>query len=245
MQLGSHHRVTTNEAADDFVQRIKTSQDDARAAMAKAQEMMARAYDQSKRAPIEYHPGDQVYLKGTNIHSDRPVKKLDDRQYGPFKVDKLVGLASYRLHLPKTWKTIHPVFHESLLSPYTPPSFHSQRPPPPPPPEVTDGTTKYEIDYIVDSRIYRGKLQYLVHWTGYRKTDRTWQPAAELLQDAPLAVTEFHDNHPSAPRGIPARALQFQPMPASMVPVPSADTLRFHWELGVHDRSGSHPVGRA
>ena len=117
--------VTTNEAADDFVQRIKSSQDDAKAAMANAQEMMACAYDRSKHAPIEYHPGNQVHLKGTNIHSDRPVKKLDNRQYGPFKVDKLVGLASYCLHLPKTWKTIHPVFHESLLIPYMPPSFCS------------------------------------------------------------------------------------------------------------------------
>ncbi|KZV92540.1 hypothetical protein EXIGLDRAFT_614203 [Exidia glandulosa HHB12029] len=57
----------------------------------------------------------------------------------------------------------------------------------------------YEIDKIVERRekVNRGRkaVEYLVHWKGYGVKDRTWQPAKELLEDAPLAVKEFEDAH--------------------------------------------------
>ena len=90
-------------------------------------------YDRRKGESIQYKPGDQVLLEGKNISSDRPMKKLDDKRYGPFEVEKKVGNSAYKLKLPATWRGVHPVFNEVLLTPFKPPAFPSQKPPPPPP----------------------------------------------------------------------------------------------------------------
>jgi hypothetical protein len=90
---------------------------------------MKRAYDRKRGESREYRPGDKVYLEGTNITTDRPIKKLDDKRHGPFAVIKKVGASSYKLKLPATWKKIHPVFNEIYLTPYTPPSYPSQKQP--------------------------------------------------------------------------------------------------------------------
>jgi hypothetical protein len=95
---------------------------------------MKRNYDKKKGDSWEYAPGDKVWLEGTNITTDRPIKKLDDKRHGPFIVDKKVGESSYRLKLPATWKKIHATFNEKYLSPFIPAQFPSQKQPDPPPP---------------------------------------------------------------------------------------------------------------
>ncbi len=57
-----------------------------------------------------------VTLEGTNIHSTHPKVKLAPKRHGPFKVLTMWGV-NCKLQLPTTWR-IHPVFHNSLLSPY-------------------------------------------------------------------------------------------------------------------------------
>jgi hypothetical protein len=66
-----------------------------------------------KRKEVVYNPGDLVFLSSRNIKTVRPLKKLDDKMLGPFKILKTVG-TSYRLQLPTTMR-IHDVFHPSLL----------------------------------------------------------------------------------------------------------------------------------
>ncbi len=73
---------------------------------------MKRFYDRNK-----------VWLEGTNLSTDRPMKKLDNKHFGPFKVIKKVGTSSYKLQIPHTWKSIHSVFNEALLTPYHKPQF--------------------------------------------------------------------------------------------------------------------------
>ena len=50
---------------------------------------------------------------------NRPAKKLDWKNAGPYKVEKVISLYAYRLKLPDTVK-IHPVFHTSVLRPAAP-----------------------------------------------------------------------------------------------------------------------------
>jgi hypothetical protein len=45
------------------------------------------------------------------------VKKLDDKQFRPFKILEKFGASADKLELPGTWKAIHPVFNESVSSP--------------------------------------------------------------------------------------------------------------------------------
>ena len=62
-----------------------------------------------------------VYLEATNLISDRPIKKLDDKCFGLFKVKQKISATTYKLQLPDTWPAIYPVFHDSYLTPYRTP----------------------------------------------------------------------------------------------------------------------------
>ena len=47
--------------------------------------------------------------------------------------------------------------------------------PPPPLLQLADGP-EYEVASILDSKIVRKKLYYLVDWLGYPPSHRTWEP---------------------------------------------------------------------
>ena len=66
---------------------------------------------------------------------------------------------------------IHPVFHVSLLEPYKDSTILGRLQAPPP--IEVDGTEEFEVSEILDSRINCGKLEYLVHWQGYKVHERT------------------------------------------------------------------------
>ena len=55
------------------------------------------------------------------------------------------------------------------------------------------GTTSYTVARLVSQRRHRGQVQYLVHWAGYPKSQRTWEPRMNLLQDCPTLVAAFED----------------------------------------------------
>jgi len=57
--------------------------------------------------------------------------------------------------------------------------------------EIVEGRKKeWEVDQILDSRRFRGKLRYLVAWKGYPPS---WQPSTNLTNCADLLRT-FHDS---------------------------------------------------
>ena len=58
---------------------MKKIHEETKAALTMAQETMKRNYDRRKGPSREYKVGDKVWLEGTNISTDRPAKKLDDK----------------------------------------------------------------------------------------------------------------------------------------------------------------------
>jgi len=68
--------------------------------------------------PEQYSIGDQVWLEGKHLRFPHQKTKLNPKRYGPFKIIKAISSVAYQLQLPPSWK-IHPVFHASLLSPYS------------------------------------------------------------------------------------------------------------------------------
>lgn len=204
-------RHSRNIEAQKFFEGMKQSHEDAQAAMRKAQEDMKRWYDRKARGEVDLKEGDKVWLETTNLNIDRPSRKLSEKRLGPFEVIKKIGQTSYELKIPKTWKVRTPVFHASLLHPYTPPAFKIQREPDPPPPVVIDNAEEYIVQEIVDSRIRDKKIQYRVHWEGYdKKKDYTWEPPEHLTKVQDL-LDEFHKRHPSAPHPKTIRTLRFLP----------------------------------
>lgn len=85
---------------------------------------------------------------------------------------------------------IHPIFHVSLLEPYHVSSIPGRVQDPPLPIEI-DGIPEFEVEEILDSRIQRGKLEYLVEWKGCDVSERSWEPVSNLT-NAPQKVRAFH-----------------------------------------------------
>ena len=160
-------------------------------------------------------------MEGSNITTMRPSKKLGEKRYRLFEVLGKEGLTAYRLKLPTTWKKIHPVFNEALLTPYIPPAYPQQQLPRPAPPIIVEGDEEYEVDEILDSRMRNSKLQYLVRWKDYpARVDWTWEPESNITY-APEAIKDFHTKNPSAPRRLPldTRTILFHHIPSDNIPI--------------------------
>jgi hypothetical protein len=93
---------------------------------------------------------------------------------------------------------IHPVFHVSLLT-STKPDIYGWEPPRPPPIITPDKEEEFEVEEILDSRVVRRKLQYLVKWVGYGPEDNSWEPA-DNVANAQEEVEAFHQRHPRRPQ---------------------------------------------
>jgi hypothetical protein len=100
-----------------------------------------------------------------NLKTNRPCDKIIFCCLRPFSVVKQINDVAFRLELPPSMK-IHPVFHISLLKPYKKSSISSRFQVPPPPIEI-ERQEEFEVLEILDSRIIRTKLEYLVQWQGY------------------------------------------------------------------------------
>ena len=75
---------------------------------------------ESWKKPTNYKPykkGNHMWLEVINLHTTHLIKKLRPKQYGPFRVHKVVEQVNFRLELPPHWR-IHDFFHAKLLHPY-------------------------------------------------------------------------------------------------------------------------------
>ena len=129
----------------------------------------------------------------------------------------------------------HPVFHVDRLRPAKAAELVPDRAPPKPAPIIVDEEEEYEVEAVLDSRIYRGKFQYLVKWKGYGDVHNSWEPESNVA-NAPKLVARFHKTHPGAPRPIAASlfvAMNLRPINEHFDSAP-AKTLRRvpDWEFG-------------
>ena len=194
--VGQRTNVPTLEARLDRMMEIRK---EAEAALRLSKEKMVEtSKDSGRLVPHEFQVGDLVRLSSKNIKIHQKTPKLGPRQLGPFKVLARVGDLDYKLELP-SWLKIHDVIHVERLSPWR---DNGLDPPPPPEPVVVDGEEEYEIEEILDSRVYRRQFQYLVKWKGFPGED-SWEPHFNVTH-ASEAVEKFHAEHPGAPRVIKA-----------------------------------------
>ena len=76
---------------EEFLISLQKSWEETTKAIDKAKEMMKRQFDKKRWNLQGLKEGDNVWLEAKNIHSNRPLKKLDQKRYGPFKVLKVIG----------------------------------------------------------------------------------------------------------------------------------------------------------
>jgi hypothetical protein len=70
------------------------------------------------------------------------------------------------------------------------------------PPIEVNGEHEYEVEYILNSRIYNCQLQYLVHWHRYDVSEHTKEPIKNL-SNAMQKMHEFHQQYPNKPKSAP------------------------------------------
>uniref|UniRef100_A0A8C5MRF7 Integrase catalytic domain-containing protein n=1 Tax=Leptobrachium leishanense TaxID=445787 RepID=A0A8C5MRF7_9ANUR len=161
-----------------------------------AAQTVYKAYaDRRRSASVTYSVGQRVWLSTRHLRLSCPSKKLGPKYIGPFTIVSMIGPVAARLQLPSRYR-FHPVVHVSLLKPVGTNVFPG-RSLPPPPPVSTDGSDAFEVAQILDSRLRRGVLQYLVDWVGYDPEERSWEPAVYVR--APALVRAFHVAHPGRP----------------------------------------------
>jgi hypothetical protein len=186
-------------AAHDFSHALSDLHSYCREQVEIAQAQYQTPADRRRLPAPNLKVGDLVWLNAKNIRTKRPSKKLDHKRLGPFAIERKISSHAFRLALPHGMRFLHPVFHVSLLEPHQANTIPNRIQPPPLPVEV-DGHTEYEVAAILDSRIHRRRLEYLVQWRGYENTaeSSTWEPATNV-NNSPALVRAFHQSHPDKP----------------------------------------------
>jgi hypothetical protein len=90
--------------------------------------------------------GQLVWLEGKNLPLPYSTAKLAPQRHRPFKIVKIISPVAVQLKLPAQW-SIHPMFHTSLLMPYTEtpshgPNFTRL------PLDLIDGEAEYKVEQI-------------------------------------------------------------------------------------------------
>ncbi|MBW0481134.1 hypothetical protein O181_020849 [Austropuccinia psidii MF-1] len=149
--------------------------------------------DRKRTISPDFQSGDRVWLASKNIKTTRLIKKPSERLLGPFEVLKKIGIHAYHLKFPLKWKSVHSVFHVSLLKTVKRSSIPNQSQLPPLP-VLVEEQEEWEVSQVLDSKIKRGKLCYLVDGKGFSEyLERSaWKPASKLIKD-------FHSLYPDKP----------------------------------------------
>ena len=130
----------------------------------------------------------------------RPSLKLTHKFLGPYPIKKKLGLLNYKVKLPIRMKRLHPVFNVIKLQLVPLDPIIGRPSNPPLEPVVVDGEVEYEVEEILNSRMYYQRLQFLVAWKGYGQEENLWINASEV--HAPDLIQEFYWTHPQAPQQI-------------------------------------------
>ena len=109
----------------------------------------------------------------------------------------MVSPYAYKLQFPAAVQ-YHPVQYVSLLDPFDDDPLLGQYNPPPLP-VIVDDNEEWHVEEILDSRIYRRTLQYLVKWVGFDRPD--WEPAEGVNKVE--AVDQFHQRYSEMPGLLP------------------------------------------
>ena len=88
-------RQSNLESVNEFKERMESALKEAKAALAKSKDNMAKYYDQKRTPAPDYQPRDRVYLDASDIQTTRPSKKLSHWRLGPFIIIKKVGNSAY------------------------------------------------------------------------------------------------------------------------------------------------------
>jgi transposase InsO family protein len=189
----SVRKQLSRDEAIQFARRMHGAWEVARKGIQKAQEAQRRQANKHRR-PVDFQANDQVYVSTKSWATDRPSRKLDQQMAGPYKVLEQVGNA-FRVDLPPAIR-VEPVISTDKLrkAPDDPLPGQTQEPALP---IVVNGQQEWDVEEILASRGYYGKLQYRAKWVNCNP-DPTWYYASDFI-GCPHKLQAFHDKNPGQP----------------------------------------------
>jgi len=180
--------------AEKFIEKMKEIQEEAKAALGKAQADMKKYADKKRSDIEEYKVGDLVMLSTKDLKYQmvgRRTEKLTERFVGPYRIKKIVSSNTIELELPSTVK-IHPVVNVSRIRRYVG-QIEGQRKEQLLP-VIIEGEEEWEVEKILNKRQVRGKDKYLVCWKEFTAESDTWE-GRENLKNAKEAIEEFEKEY--------------------------------------------------
>jgi len=125
------------------------------------------------------------------------LRKLTERQIGPYTIMHVVSPNAVVLKLPPSFKIDVPI-NVSQLCPYKLPTIPGQQILLQSPVEV-EGEEEYVVEEILDSHLRHNKLEFLVKWEGYTGENNLWEPE-DNCRNVHNAIATFYHKYPQAPR---------------------------------------------
>lgn len=190
----SRHLKKSNKDRVEFVNKIEKILEVLCTNLTNAQ-ITQKKQSQTNKSPAPFYKiGDEIFLDSRNITITRPIKKLNIKFFGPFKVLEKVNLHAYKFELPVEMSFIHPIFHTNLFRPAPSNPIPGQKNASQ---ELVDidanGYKLWSIEAITDSR-KRGKwFEYEILWKGYK--EKTWKPLKNVV-NARKFIIEFEKKFP-------------------------------------------------
>ncbi|KHJ33770.1 hypothetical protein EV44_g3806 [Erysiphe necator] len=179
---------------------LKNFADTARESLKRTQERMVKQANKHRGEP-DFGIGDKVFIvKKSWSSTDRPSDKLDFPLTRLSYKIKAMREYSYELGLPENWRMSRLFYADRLRKDSNKPlpgqEYERLNP------DIVDGEEEWEVENILSSRIYYGKLHYMVQWRGW-DTDSEYCNAHNFI-NAPFKIREFHEQNPDC-EGPPAR----------------------------------------
>ena len=178
------------EEAEKFVKKMKEIQEEAKAALGKAQEEIKK-YADRKQAEVDDHKVEDLVMLSTKDLKyqivERRTEKLIEKFVGPYKIKKIISPNTVELELPSTVK-IHPVVNVSRGHKYIEQVEGQKKEQPAL--VIIEEEEEWEVKRILNKRQVRGKDKYLVCWKGFIAESDT-QEERENLKNAKKAIKEF------------------------------------------------------
>ena len=134
--------------------QMKDTLEEAKSALTKAKDEIARYYNRRRTPAPEFAPGDKVYLDSEDIQTTCPSKKLSHRRLGPYPVERHIGKCAYCLTLLLSMRRLHLVFNVVKLTPAPDNPIVRRHQPLLPPPELVDGEEEYIVEEVLNSRMF-------------------------------------------------------------------------------------------
>ena len=142
-------RDLVSTRACDFVVDLNKLHQQLRSTISNAQKWYQVSADKHQSPAADFKISDKVFVKAKHFHTTHPLKKLSEKYLGPYDIITQASTHSFTLQLPDSRRSVHPVFHVSILQPSTLNTISNHIQPPLPLVNV-DGEPEYEISEILN-----------------------------------------------------------------------------------------------